>query len=231
MDLEAPGEGIDGGEPALLKTHADQAGGGLLAFGGVGVGGFAQGAVAVEEAGELEFGGVVGQVVEGDAQDVALGEAAVGLVDVFLEATHHDLVQGAGADGGAAGELAVDAAAAAGGGGGVVGFVQDQEVAGAVLVEPLGQGAGVGLVDQQAVADQEAAVGAPGIDVEAALAADLGEVGAVEDHKQEPETLIQLCLPLLEHLGRCGTTMRLTLLRKSSSRAIKPASMVLPRPV
>ena len=67
MDGEDAGEGVDGGEQALLEAHADQAGGGLLAFGGVGVGGFAQGAVAVEEAGELEFGGVLGQVVDGDA--------------------------------------------------------------------------------------------------------------------------------------------------------------------
>jgi len=48
-----------------------------------------------------------------------------------------------------AGDLGVDSVARPTGRGGVVGFVQDEQSAGAELAQPVAQRRGVGLVDQQ----------------------------------------------------------------------------------
>ena len=101
-----------------------------------------------------------------------------------------------------AGELRLDAVAPAARGRGVVRLVEDQQAPGQHRPEPLPHRVGVGRVDQQVVRDQEAAVRAPRVDAEAALAAHPRQVGAVEDLEHEAEALLELGLPLLEDRGR-----------------------------
>ena len=85
------------------------------------------------------------------------------------------------------GDLRVDGVFLAARRGGVVGFVEDQQRAGAEVAEPVAQRAGVGLVDQQAVRDQEPRVRAPRVDAEAALAADPLHVVLVENLEDQAE--------------------------------------------
>ena len=98
-----------------------------------------------------------------------------------------------------AGELRLDAVAPAGGRRGMVRLVENQQTAGRHRPQPLAHRVGVGRVDQQVVGDEEAAVGAPGVDAEAALPAQCRHVASVENHEHEPETILQLALPLFEH--------------------------------
>ena len=63
-------------------------------------------------------------------------------------------------------------------------------------------GGDVGLVDEQAVRDDEARVRGPGIRREAALPPQSREVLPVEDHERQPELRLQLVLPLPDHPGR-----------------------------
>ena len=102
-----------------------------------------------------------------------------------------------------AGELGLDAVAAAARRRRVVGLVQDQQAARRQVSEPLAHGIGIGRVDEEVVRDQEAAVRAPRVDAEAPVAADLSQVGTVQDHEQETEALLHLPLPLFQH-GRGG---------------------------
>ena len=85
----------------------------------------------------------------------------------------------------------------------MVGLIEHQQAAGQEGAQPLAQRIGVDWVAQQMVGDQEAAMGAPGIDAKATLAAHARQVGAIQQHKQQPEALLKLRLPLLQHGGRC----------------------------
>ena len=100
------------------------------------------------------------------------------------------------------GELGFDPVAPAARGGGVVGLVEDQQAPGQHRSQPLAQGVGVAGVDQQIVGDQEAAVGAPRVDPEAAFPAHAREIRSVENLEDESEAVLQLALPLLQHRGR-----------------------------
>ena len=102
-----------------------------------------------------------------------------------------------------AGELGLDAVAAAARRRRVVGLVQDQQTARRQVAKPLAHGIGIGGVDEEVVRDQEPAVRAPRVDAEAPVAADLSQVGTVQDHEQETEALLHLPLPLFQH-GRGG---------------------------
>ena len=100
------------------------------------------------------------------------------------------------------GKLAVHGVAGAVGGRGVVGFVEDQQRAGAEFAEQVAQPGHVGLVGQQAVGDDESRAHLPRIGSEPALAAKVGEVVPVDDRERQPEFGLQLVLPLPHHAGR-----------------------------
>ena len=102
------------------------------------------------------------------------------------------------------GQLRFDAVAAAAGGSGVVGLVEDEQAAGEAVAEPCPHGLGVGVVHQQVVGDQEAAVGGPGVHAVAAVEPHPGEVVPVEDLEAEAEALLHLRPPLLQHRGGGG---------------------------
>jgi hypothetical protein len=116
-----------------------------------------------------------------------------------------------------AGELRVDGVLGAAGGRGVVGLVEDEEGARGEVAEPVAQGGGVGLVAQERVGEDEAGVGGPGVDAEAALAA-LRRRTRGRDDEAEPEALLQLVAPLDHHRRRRADTTRRTFWRMSSSR-------------
>ena len=110
-----------------------------------------------------------------------------------------------------AGELRLDAVAPAGGRRRVVRLVENQQAAGRHRPQPLAHRVGVGGVAQQIVGDQEAAVGAPRVDAEAAFPTHPGDVAPVENHEDQPETVLQLALPLFQHRRRHGGDDRLRL--------------------
>ena len=110
-----------------------------------------------------------------------------------------------------AGELRLDAVAPAGGRCGMVRLVENQQAAGRHRPQPLAHWIRVGRVDQQVVGDQEAAVGAPGVDAEAAFTAHPGDMAPVEDYEDQPETVLQLALPLFQHRRWHGGDDRLDL--------------------
>jgi hypothetical protein len=112
-----------------------------------------------------------------------------------------------------------------------VGLVEDEEGGDAgELAEPVAQRGGVGLVAQERVRDDEAGVGGPRVDAVAALAAAGGDVVAVEMTKVRPKRCsISSCHWRTTEGGQATTTRR-TRWRRSSSRRMRPASMVLPRP-
>ncbi len=99
-------------------------------------------------------------------------------------------------------ELRLDAVAPAARRRRVVRLVEDQQAPGQQRPEPLPHRVRVGRVDQEVVRDQEAAVRAPRVHAEAALAPHPRQVGAVEDLEHEAEALLELGLPLLEHRRR-----------------------------
>ena len=72
-------------------------------------------------------------------------------------------------------------------------------------------------------------MGTPRIDAEAAFAADLGNVVFVEDLKGRPKR-VRVPPAIAEASRGAGDMISRTFLRSNSSRAIRPASMVLPRP-
>ena len=102
------------------------------------------------------------------------------------------------------GDLRVDGVPLAARRGGVMGLVEDQQRAAAEGPQPVAERPGVGLVDQQAMRDQEAGMRAPRIDAEAALAPDPLHVLLVEDRKRQAEAGVEFVLPLQEHRRRAG---------------------------
>ena len=99
-------------------------------------------------------------------------------------------------------ELGFDAVAAARRRCRVMRFVQNQQAARQHLAQPLAQRFGVRRVRQQVVGHQKAAVGAPGVHAEAALAPHPRDVGAIENLEQEAEAVFEFRLPLFQHRGR-----------------------------
>ena len=80
-----------------------------------------------------------------------------------------------------AGDLRVDGVLLAARRGGVMSLVKDKQRARRKSPELVRKRAGVGLVDQQAVGDEEPRMGRPGVDAVAALSADPADVFPVED--------------------------------------------------
>ena len=103
-----------------------------------------------------------------------------------------------------ASKTGVDGIAGSAGRGGMVSFIQNQQGAGAQVAQPIAQGRGVDLIDQQAVRHQETREGRPGIDPEPAFLADTLDVSAVQDFKGQAEPGFQFVLPLQQHLGRAA---------------------------
>ena len=97
------------------------------------------------------------------------------------------------------GELAVDGIARAARRGRVMGLVEDQHRAGTELAEPHAQARRIGLVCQEAVRDDEARAGRPGIYAEAPGPAQLRQPLAIDDLEGEAELGLQLVLPLKRH--------------------------------
>ena len=84
----------------------------------------------------------------------------------------------------------------------MVRLIEDEQAARPQGAEPRPHGVGVARVDQQVVRHEEPAVGHPRVDPEAALAPHARQVGAVENLEHQPETVLELALPLLEHRRR-----------------------------
>ena len=81
----------------------------------------------------------------------------------------------------------------------MVRLVEDQQAPRPHRAEPGPQRIGVARIDQQVVRHEEAAVRHPRIHAEAALPPHPAQVGAVEDLEHQPEAILQLSLPLLQH--------------------------------
>jgi hypothetical protein len=86
----------------------------------------------------------------------------------------------------------------------VVGLVEDQQRAGPEIAQPVAQGTGIRLVDQQPVRDEEAGVRGPGVGAVAAFAADANHIVLVEHLEAQSEALLQLVLPLRQDGRRAG---------------------------
>ena len=129
-------------------------------------------------------------------------------------------------------DLGLDAVAATGRRRRMVRLVEDQQAPRPRLAEPLAHRVGVGRIDQQVVRHQEPAVGAPRIDPEAPLTTHPRHIGAVEDLEYNSPKRSSISPRHCSSIdGGAATTIDLALRRNSSSRAIRPASMVLPKPV
>ena len=125
-------------------------------------------------------------------EDFQQGREAVGVAVVRRGGEEQPVLEPRRQVADGAGDLRVDGVLLAAGRGGVVGLVEDQQRAAAEVAQPVAQRAGVGLVDQQAVRDEEPGVRAPGIHAVAALAPDPGDVVLVEDLEGQAEAALQL---------------------------------------
>ena len=137
-------------------------------------------------------------------EDLQQGGEAVGVAVVRRGRQEQPMLEPRGQVADGPGDLRVDGVLLAAGRGGVVGLVQDEQRAAAEVAQPVAERAGVGFVDQEPMRDEEPGVGAPGIDAEAALAADPLHVLLVEDLEGQAEAVLQLVLPLVEHRRRAG---------------------------
>src|SRR5439155_9498238 len=97
------------------------------------------------------------------------------------------------------GDLRVDRVTGTARRGGMVSFVEYEERTGPQLAEPVAQRAGVHLVDEETVRDQEARVGRPWVDPEATLLPHPRDVLTVEHDERETEARVELALPLIDH--------------------------------
>ena len=86
----------------------------------------------------------------------------------------------------------------------VVRLVEDEKAPRLQAAEPIAEGSGVGLVDEEALGDEKAGKGLPGVHAESPGAADLFQILAVEDLEGEAEAGFQLVPPLAEHRRRAG---------------------------
>src|SRR5262249_8661668 len=119
-------------------------------------------------------------------------------------------------------ELRLDPVAPAARGSCVVRLVEDQETSRQELPEPLAHRVGVVRVDEQVVCDEEPAVGPQRVAREAALPTDLCQVAAIQNLEGETESLLQLCLPLLENGWWRRDDNRLRLLAKQELAGDQP---------
>ena len=71
-------------------------------------------------------------------------------------------------------------------------------------VEPVLEGLSVGVVNKEAVGNEEVRIGCPRINRVALFLADALDVFAVEDFESEAEAIFEFGLPLIEHRGRAG---------------------------
>ena len=110
---------------------------------------------------------------------------------------------------------------------GVMGLVQNQKASRQERTQPLTQRVRVGWVDQEVVRYEEAAVRAPRIYAEAALAPHPRS----SNSNTRPKRSSSSSFHCSRTEGGVATTMVLAFLRRRSSRAMRPASIVLPRPV
>ena len=120
-------------------------------------------------------------------EDLQQGGEAVGVAVVRRGRQEQPVLEARGQVADGPGDLRVDGVPRAAGRGGVVGLVEDEQRAGPEVAEPVAQRAGVGLVDQQPVRDEEPRVRRPGVDAVAALPADAGDVVLVEDLERQAE--------------------------------------------
>ena len=102
------------------------------------------------------------------------------------------------------GEFGIDGVFGGGGGSGVVGFVEDEHRAAAVLLEPITEGFAVEFIAEEGVRDDEAGVRFPGVDAVAAFAAAADYVIAIEDDEGEAEADFHFGLPLRNYGGGAG---------------------------
>ncbi len=137
-------------------------------------------------------------------EDLEQGGEAVGVAVVGRGREEKPVLEPRGEVADGAGDLRVDGVLLAAGRGGVVRFVEDQQRAAAEIAQPVAERAGIGFVDQQAMRDQEAGVGGPRVDAEAAFPADSLHVVFVEDLERQAEAAFELVLPLKEHGRRAG---------------------------
>ena len=117
--------------------------------------------------------------------------------------------------------------------GGVVGLVEDQQRPRLheVAAEPVPQVRRVLLVLDEVVGDDEPVVRRPGADVVPRSRTDAVDGRPVDDLEEEPERPFHLLALHWSSIdGGQHTTMSDTFRRRSSSRAISPASIVLPSP-
>ena len=91
---------------------------------------------------------------------------------------------------------AVDGVAVVGGRGGVVGLVENEQRAGPQRAEPVAQGAGVGLIDQEPRGDEPAGVGGPRVHGPAAFLADAFHRLPIECFEEQAEPGFELVAPL-----------------------------------
>ena len=188
MHLETARERLGRRQQPLLQPDDEQASRGPRPAGRARMPLLTRRAVLVEQTGQLQLGRIFGKAGDLHPFDVPFRKPALDLAKVLLQTAHHHVVQDA----------------PAGGRRSMVRLVENQETAGRHRSQPLAQRVGVGGVDQQVVGDQKAAVGAPGVDAEAALPAHSRYVAPVEYHEDEPETILELALPLFDHRRRHG---------------------------
>ena len=93
VHLEAARKRLNRRQQPLLKPDDEQAGSRPRLVRGVLVPALPGGAVLVEQGGEHQLGGVVGQVLDDHGPHVAFRKAASNLADVLLQAAHHHVVQ------------------------------------------------------------------------------------------------------------------------------------------
>ena len=152
--------------------------------------------------------GVPRRVVDGDAaaellrvQHLEEGGEAVGVAVVGGRREEELVLEPGGEVTDGPGDLGVDGVARPARRGRVVGLVEDEKGAAREVPQPVAERGGVGLVPDQRVGEDEAAVGGPRVDRVAALLASGGDEVAVVDHEGEPEALLHLVLPLPHHGG------------------------------
>jgi hypothetical protein len=112
----------------------------------------------------------------------------------------------------ARGGVAVDGVFGGGGGGGDVGLVEDEQALLGAVAEVVEERASVlGAADQR-IADDEAVMGGPGVDAEAALAPAKADKMRLMTSKSEAEAAHHLALPLEADGGRADDQDKTSLL-------------------
>lgn len=93
VNLKTTCESLNRGEEPLLQADYEKARRRLGLCRGTLVALFADRAVFVEELGQDEFWSVLGKTGDFDSLDNALGETVLNFANVFLEPTHHHVVE------------------------------------------------------------------------------------------------------------------------------------------